>query len=635
MNVIGNTKSIQILGDIPVKTEIISSEDILKTHSNNLADAIRYVPGLQLKEIHGKSGTAVWMQGFDADRVLILIDGSPLAPSSGSAVDLSQIAIGDVARIEITKGAVSALYGASAMGGVINVITKEPSEKLKTKLEFSGGGWGSQNSNTGELAKKTGRVEVSGVEDKGYWQLVADARYSDGFKATDTGQSTQGWDGHKANLSGKFKFDLSDNTSLRLMPRFYDENVSTVLDNFVPGTGNLPKHKIDKTRRSHIDVVLENEPNADTLFTARLMYEAFENSALQDVIATDSYVEKKRLSKLGLNGAELRMERVLGDSHAITTGVEFESSEMNVELTTNEIHTVTEVDHKSSSSSQFYLQDSWLVAGDFELMPGIRVHQSSNFGSYWSPMISLMHSSFDWLPGELTLRAGLGNGYRVPNLKEQHYIFDHSHLGYMVIGNPDLEPETSVSIQAGAEWISPDNTVVELSVFQHRTKNLIETLLDEQASAETGLSIYNYQNYDKTRSLGLEGAVRKQWSDRIATDLSYAYLNTKDLSTDLSLVKRPEHEIKLGLDFQLTHRSNFILKYNFQSKQFVDSKNTKTSPSYATIDLKFNHKLNKQWQLFAGVNNLNSVQREFTGQDYRPIESRFVYAGIRFQKSKP
>lgn len=635
LNVFGHTKSMQVLGDIPVKTEILTSEEILKTHSNNLADAIRYMPGLQIKEIHGKSGTAVWMQGFDANRVLILIDGSPLAPSSGSAVDLTQIAIGDVARIEITKGAMSALYGASAMGGVINVITKEPDKKRQVKLELSGGSWSDQNVKSNDFAKKTGRVEVSGVEDKGYWQLVADARYSHGFKATGTGEGTQGWAGHKANLSGKFKIDLTSNTRLKLMPRFYDENVSTVLDNFVPGIGNLPKYKIDETRRSHIDVVLENEPDPETLLTARVMYEAFENEASQDVIATESIVEINRQSELMIKGTEFRLERVLGDSHAITTGLEFESGRMSVDLTSNEARTVIEVDNKSNSSFQFYLQDSWLITDSMELMPGIRLHRSPDFGRYLSPMVSLMHSSFSLLPGELTLRAGLGNGYRVPNLKEQYFIFDHSHLGYKVIGNPDLEPETSVSLQAGMEWISPNSTVVELSVFQHMTRNLIETSLDAAASAETGLSIYNYQNYSKTRSTGLESVVRKQWFDNVTTDLSYAYLHAKDVSTNLALVKRPEHEIKLGLDLQLTDQTSFVLKYNYQSKQFLDSENTKTSPSFATVDLKINHTLNTHWQLFAGANNLTGVQRKFTGEDHRPIENRYVYAGIRFQKNKP
>lgn len=635
LNVIGHTKSLQVLGDIPVKTEILTSEDILKIHANNLADAIRYMPGLQIKEIHGKSGTGVWMQGFNADRVLILIDGSPLAPSSGSAVDLTQIAIGDVARIEITKGAVSALYGASAMGGVINVITKKPAHKRQAKVELSGGSWANQNVKSSDFGKKTGRVEVSGVEDKGYWQLVADTRYSNGFKATDTGEATQGWVGHKANLSAKFKIDLTDNTRLKLMPRFYDENVSTVLDNFVPGIGNLPKNKIDKTRRSHIDVVVESEPDPETLLTARVMYEKFENAALQDVIATASIVEKERQSDLDISGAEFRLERVLGDYHALTTGLEFESGHMNVMLTSDEQTSVVEVDDKSNSSSQFYLQDSWLVADNLELMPGIRVHRSPDFGSYLSPMISLMHSSFSLLPGELTLRAGLGNGYRVPNLKEQYFVFDHSHLGYKVIGSPDLEPETSVSLQGGMEWISPNSTVVELSVFQHNTRNLIETSLDSVASAETGLSIYNYQNFSKTRSLGFEGVVRKQWFDNVTADLSYAYLRAKDLSTNLMLVKRPEHELKLGLDYQLTEQSSFVLKYNFQSKQFIDSENTKMSPSFATVDLKVNHTVNANWQLFAGVNNLTGVQRKFTGEDYRPIANRYVYAGIRFQKSKP
>ena len=623
------------LGSSPVKTEIISHQELLKHHASDLSDALRYVPGLQLREIHGKTGTGIWMQGYDADRVLVLIDGSPTSPSSGTAVDITQIAIGDVERIEIIRGAVSALYGASAMGGVVNIITREPVASQSSSIELSAGGWGSQNLNSDPLAKKHGKLNWSTKGQSGYLQLLADARLSEGFKATDIGDATQGWKGKKVNLSAKLSVDFGEKTNLKIMPRLFDEDASTKVDNFVPGVGNLPMEKIDNTRRYHLTSLLTYNRNPDSQLSFRVMFEDFENSALQDVIATPNLLEKKRLTKQDLGGVEFRVEQMLSNSHVVTAGIEVELAKMDVSLATNEEVKVAEVEGEETRSHQIFVQDSWLVSENLELLPGLRVHNNSGFGNYYSPMLSLMYSDYDAVSGELTYRAGVGNGYRTPSLKEQHYIFDHSHLGYQVIGTPDLEPESSISYQVGLEWVGDNGSVLELSAYRNDSKDLIDTSLDAVASADSGLAIYNYQNFSKTRAVGVEGSYRKRWSSVLSSSLSYAYLSAKDLSTGLKLVKRPEHELKLGLDIQMTDTTDMIFRINTETKQYLDEENMKTSPGFTTVDIKFNHAFGTNWKLFGGVNNLTGKQRDFSGEDFRPVEGRYVYAGFRFNTDTP
>ncbi|HBR97953.1 MAG TPA: hypothetical protein DD979_11330 [Gammaproteobacteria bacterium] len=635
VNVVGRPKTVQRLDDIPVKTEILTAHELRKVHATDLADALRYVPGLQLKKIHGKTGVGIWMQGYDADRVLVLIDGSPVSPSTGSTVDITQIAIGDVERIEIIRGSVSALYGTSAMGGVVNIITRKPTDALELHSEVTGGSWGRQNLGDDEIARQTARVNLSGVGERAYWQLVADARFSDGFRAVEDREATQGWEGHKANLSGKFSFQVTDATRITLMPRFYDEDASTLLDNFVPGVGNLPVDKRDLTERQHLAVELKHQASRDARLKLRVMYEDFISEAAQDVIATTGVVDRSRDTQQVLSEAELRMERVLTSRHAVTVGLMLERGEMDVVLRTDETQAVKEVDHETSRSTQVFFQDSWLITEGLEVMPGVRFHASEGFGSHTSPMLSALWSRYDWLPGEVSLRAGVGNGYRVPNLREQHYIFDHSHLGYMVIGNPDLEPESSISYQLGLEWLAPNDAMVEAHVFRNDTRDLIETLLDPEASAETGLSIYNYQNFDRTRSDGFESVFRKRWHPSLSTSLSYTYLHAKDRKTGKYLVRRPRHDLKAGVDWRFVPSTELVVRVNHQSKEYVDAENVITSPAFTTLDIKFNHDLSADWQLIGGVNNVTDVQRDFQGQDFRPIEGRYVYAGIRFQWMQP
>ena len=99
----GHTQQYPHLSAQPVRIELINRQAIEESHALNLAEALEYSAGVQLKPITGKSGTGVWLQGYDSDRVAVLIDGNPVAAGTGRSVDISQIALGDVERIEISK----------------------------------------------------------------------------------------------------------------------------------------------------------------------------------------------------------------------------------------------------------------------------------------------------------------------------------------------------------------------------------------------------------------------------------------------------------------------------------------------------------------------------------------------------
>ena len=98
--VVTGTRTERLLRESPVYTEVITSEQIEKRHARDLKEALQYLPGIQLREIHGKSGYEVWIQGLNADRVLVLIDGLPVSPTTGSSVDVTQLSLLDVARVE-------------------------------------------------------------------------------------------------------------------------------------------------------------------------------------------------------------------------------------------------------------------------------------------------------------------------------------------------------------------------------------------------------------------------------------------------------------------------------------------------------------------------------------------------------
>ena len=252
-------------------------------------------------------------------------------------------------------------------------------------------------------------------------------------------------------------------------------------------------------------------------------------------------------------------------------------------------------------------------------------------GKMTTPKINVMYNP-NWL-NQFKFRAGIGSGYRVPTLKERHYVFDHSTYGYMVLGNADLTPETSKSIQIGGEFSLNSSFTADVNFFYNDITNLISTTLNESESASSGLSIYEYTNVGEARTQGLDITSTYDLTENLSSKIAYTYLDAINLETDKQLTFRPKHQVKFNIDYKIPIiHSQLSLFANYQSKEFIDEGNFTYSPAYTTFDAKINTNINDDIKLFMGVDNLTGVTRDIplTGTDYRPESGRFIYIGISF-----
>ncbi|MEM7294611.1 MAG: TonB-dependent receptor plug domain-containing protein, partial [Pseudomonadota bacterium] len=184
------------------------------------------MPGVMLKKIHGKSGYSIWMQGLDADRVLVMVDGEPVSASTNSTVDLTQISTSEIERIEIVKGASSALYGSSAMGGVINVITRRASQPLAWSVAVDGGSWGDDDlDDASPIASRHIDANLSLQEDRWSFLATGNVRSSDGYDLDKSTFSTQGDAGEKANIFTRLSYRPDANTEFYISPKYYREDI--------------------------------------------------------------------------------------------------------------------------------------------------------------------------------------------------------------------------------------------------------------------------------------------------------------------------------------------------------------------------------------------------------------------------
>ena len=630
------------LSEQPVRVELIDRAAIEESHALNLADALRYTAGVQLKPITGKPGLAVWLQGYDSDRVAILIDGNPVAAGTGSSVDISQIAIGDVERIEISKGSMSAIYGTSAMGGVVNVITRQPEQGARAGLKYIGGSWGDQDLPYDSIpfGKQHLNLNFSHANKVNAFQIVSDNQISSGFRAPDTKES-QGWEGYKSNLSIRNVTQITPTISLLLAPRLYREDVKTNKDNFVGGIGNVPEDKIDLTEKNALMAVLEKDNGELGALKLSYSHEDFKNESQQDLVSTP-HIEQNRITDIQHHGFTAQYRYSHNYTSQYVLGIEALQDEMNATSHKNDGTTktiATEVDGKKLNNHNGFFQISQQASTTLEFLASGRINNNDKYGTKFSPMLNLQYVPILTGNNHLNLRLGAGHGYRTPTLKELYHFFDHSHIGYVLLGNEALEPESSINVQASLEYSNNNDLSFDMSIYRNDIKNLIDFYVDQdktnQLTSQYGDEVVAnaYGNIDRAQTSGIEFSIAYDVNSWLTTNLGYAYLEAINKSTGKSLTSRPEHDMKTSLDLNLNHKNKLALKYQYYSKQFSDAENTLVTPAYSEVDLKWNYYPSESINLFAGINNLTNSQRDFsTGSDLRPEAGRYVYLGIELTK---
>jgi len=626
--VITGTRTERLLEETPVRTEVISRTKLDQIHARDLTDALKVVPGLMLKDIHGKGGKEVWLQGLDADRVLILVNGRPMTASTGSSVDVAQLATADIERIEIVKGATSALYGSSAMGGVVNVITRQPTEPFSASLVLDAGSYGNQNIGNSDLslggreadiATRHGRFDIGMKRENWTAQLNGSIRDTDGYDLNLDTPFREGAEGTRTNLSARLGYETEQQHELFFEPSYYKEDMTARNLLFKPGSGYLDKTEIATRYRMDGGAVLKLGEDQLKLSAT---WETFEDITDKGDI---------RIAEQDIYKLSSQFDTPIADNQLLTMGIDLTHAAMAQEQkkpTVSGFDVVKEIgDGSDNSSAEFYLQNDIFLTDQLELLPGFRYQYDTDFGDYFTPKLNLQYTP-DWFEEtDVRIRAGIGRGYRVPNLKERYYVFDHSNLGYMVLGNPELKPEYSTNYQLGIELKPSPDLRLDLNTFYSDLKDLIATSVEKRVG---NVVHYRYQNISQSRIAGLEMAANYDWKGMAEWDVAVTWMDTKDKSTGNKLPKRPEYQLKTGLTIRPFTGFSASLHGIWQSKEYNDTSNNFYSPAWTTWDLKLNQQVTDELRVFMGIDNLmDEIRDPENPHDQGPHPGRYVYAGVR------
>ena len=619
-----------ILGDSALRTMVISSDDIEKVHAKTLDDALRYTPGISIKPIgnNSENGSGISIQGLDASQTLIMVDGNPVPPNSGDmldVVDVSQILIGDVESIEIIQGGASAIYGANAMGGVVNITTKNPDKKLSFAADLSAGNWG-DISDQRPVAKDSSILTASSKSGNFSTQVTANLLNQEGYDTDANESGTDGWHGYKNNFSAKLKYDVSDNQTLTIAPSFYRAQTAT----YKVAQDIYKTLKEDQITRDRDTWDMTYQGYSDNIF---YKFHAM-NQDYKEVM--DGTVLKLNQNSKSKN-YDLTLSTHAGSSHFLSMAVEHRYEFISQYDFSKDEYLV---DEKSKKSTDIAFTDNWLSAHGVELSPTLRINEDDLYGTHFSPLLSVMYSSKNpWFADTLNIRTSIADGYKTPTLKELYWQLKHNQTLYT--GNENLKPESSLSTQLSFEFLSNNATRLEVNLFNNEIKNLIGEQANPEKAAEYDEfdAVNELTNINTARTRGVDLAYQTSF-DFMSFNAGYSYLDAKNIETGKQLPKKSKDSVQLGVNFFNYSGMQLSLKYSFYSKQFTDFENDEFVKDFDVVDLKFNHDLSNQLSWYMGIDNLNNnIPEQFSvstghgvdGNDIFPKSPRYMYLGIRFK----
>lgn len=540
--VVSATKVNKDLLDVPISLGVVTQEDIQRGGAKTVGDALKDVPGVELTSDGTQGLKRISIRGEKPQGTLILIDGQRVVENKSDAGTPILIDPSRIERIEVIKGPASVLYGADAMGGVVNIITKKGGTKPIEAEVFAG-----FNSNTlgfnegislfGGYKGFTYRVSVA-QNDQGNLttplRRVPNTQYSNtdasiylDYTFLDKYTVGIGYDYYHANIHGTIEPVALDGTRYNEfeanMPNWTRHKVNTFF---------VAKDITDYLSQLRVDFFLQE----NTKDFSNIINPYIEPISGSTPIPTMYVSNLTRASSKNINqqiGLSVQTDWLLGDSTLFIVGYEFEydwldtvgGSDTSIsismppilqspyEISISRRYTATGY----SITNALYAQGESSLPQDFILNYGTRlsvittglkshsgdlrantpIATTTEGKTYVSPVFNfgVMYAGFE----DTTLRLTFSQGFRSPTLQERY--LNTSAAGELVYANASLKPESSYTVEFGARYFA-NNFRLDITPFYTFTENYIVT------QPVPGGSSAKYENVGKAHSVGIEADLR-------------------------------------------------------------------------------------------------------------------------------
>ena len=596
---------------------VIPAEEIERSGAKGLTDVLQQVPGLY---IHDQGGIGTFanatLRGASPGQTLVLLDGIRIGDTTGTdtALDFGAIAATDIERIEVLRGPQTALYGSSAMGGVINIITRKGARNPVRSVSLEGGSYGTIH----------GRASMSGGTDQMSYAIAVDALHSEGFPRYGyridrlKGQLPPQPSGDPTDRGGataRFSWKVGDNVEIETGLAGFGNLIT--FDNpfaFVPAD---VYSRFNRSRQWTAQAYLKATAltfdgklkNALTLFG---------NLTDRTVGQTEScppfYVASCYTRYHGTRtGAEYQGDLALGGFGTLVFGTrtETERAESSREAAPlGSSPAVPQFKGMQTTNSVFALQSA-SIGSQVDVSLGGRIDSVQGGSTF-----PTWRATAAWrIPDSGTkLRASAGTGAKIPSLYQR----------YSDYGTPNLTPETSVGIDAGIDQTLIDGRLTaSASVFFNRYHDLINFRF---SGCDLAHPFGCYFNTGRAETRGVEAEanallVPAEWRLRA----SYTYMQSRDLIAQTELLQRPRHKGFLAIVYTGVPKLEVEGRVTFVGTR-LDFGPARLSP-YARFDAFANYRLTEAVSLYLRGENLTDARYEDV-LNYG-VAGRSLYGGVK------
>lgn len=562
--VITATRTPTPLENIGSAVSVITREQIERTQARSLTDLLRTVPGVSVAQSGRPGGqTSVFVRGLNSNQTLFLIDGARITNPLSGLVTLSNLTPDQVERIEVVRGPQSTLFGADAMGGAINIITKKGTGPLSGSATLEGGSHDSFRQG----------LELSGSSEKLSGNI--------GFSDLKTENVFPNDDYENLTLNGSGAFRMSENFTLDAAVRY------TKAEAGVPGPvaffpANPTERLKDESLFARIGMDLKiGDVWRQTLFVAETHEELFDRGnpfAISDSRTDILQVgwqhtldfKKGGIFTAGLDWFDNRGEYETGGALPFDEDVQTIAG---------------------------YVQHQITLFNRLALTGGARYDDNSRFGDRftWRGAAVLRISETG-----TRVKASGGTGFKAPTLNDLFLSFPSDGPFAAFVANPNLKPEKSTGWDIGIEQDLGPKATISARYFENSVRDLITFSFVAPDFTQT--------NIERARTRGIEATLELRPVENLTLWANYTWLaEARNLTTSAKLLRRPEQSGSAGASYRFFDRVDLSTTVSLVGERDdIDpvSFATVQNPSYAKWDVALSFDVHKNLRVFGRVENL-------------------------------
>ncbi|MDW6002584.1 TonB-dependent receptor plug domain-containing protein [Vibrio mangrovi] len=617
--VVTATSNQMSLQDAPASVSVVTNEEINRLPATDVATVLENVSGLRVIRSSGSEPYVV-IRGLHNSTMaqdnytLLLVNGRRINSSEtlirGAGFDFSSIPMSAIDHVEVIRGPMSALYGSDALGGVVNVILKKPTEETRVNASVS---YSQPQEGDGTLQKANAFISGSAIPEKLHYTTAVEISDLDTWfpddvtNASFTGNAEQERRGINTELSWLVN---SSNKVLLNLGYLRDDRTFPRTDKYDTSDDTVYNSEKLTTSLGHQGLWSWGSTDLNYLY---------EHSEI------DSYNPRElptptANAKQNNHTIDGQLAITTLDKQIITTGFDIAYTSINIDRNYN--------GSRSATQDSLYLQDQIELTEALAATLSGRFTNHNQFGSDFTPRAYLVYGVTD----RFTLKGGYAEGFKTPTIYQSSEDFSMASCGGSceLTGNSNIQPQESKSYEFSGSY-QADRWFIQATAFFNQIDEMIYV---DRSTRATGFISYKNRDGDvESKGLELEGEF--DLTDSLYLTANATYTHTKNKLTDLELANTPRWLANANITWTANDELSMFAGLNFTGSQKDedqegDSNHSKLS-AYAVTNIGASYRLTDQFTIKTGITNLLDKRLDKTDEDYEEnLVGRSYYLTVNY-----